>query len=750
MSSLKFVHTNSVGYKSRSRKRIQACENCRRQKRRCVHTISSTVGPARQGSAAPQTAAGFPRAAEEPSIQVVSALPSEQPRQTGRDSTAYQSEPTPRVTSASRHPTNVSSSPGNLRFIGDLNPEVVLLSGTRAESGLSPNAVGVWQPEPLALVSRQESDCATSSPASIFHYMPRLIRGLLLPLIREQCLEVLPPPTDLAALEVFYFNNIHGLLPSIDEQTFTSSLSHAPSRVLQYQTICLLASTEPSLAHHLRLPTREGQLTSAEFGQELLSAMRLNVDMAMVHDKMILIRALTTMSLFGFGRQSIEASSQYFVRAVQISWNIGLHLQRGRDGAQSSQSSLFCYLWAIDKFLAAVHGRPTMMHERDLELSPLRCLDGQPPGFKVLVHIAHVLQDVISLYRPNATVTQIPREAIPSYETILERTDALELPAHHLATLELFYHGVVILSCRQKAEADGPSTLPHPRQHDAASQISSIMMEADLSKLPLLPFVPYCISLSLSIFYRRLRCCKLSKHQREARKAMWQSFEILSRLGHFFWSAAFMAELAQGILVQTSTSTEDLTAAPFLQSNQSMLRPLHGSLSSAPGMSARPGTETSMTDSTVGSFEALPTSQSVLEDFHPSSDLSAVLGSEWDLDRVDCFIADSLDPSVPASYLEIESPHQAREDQELLEISNIAPDASSRTETKRQVVPHHPFLLLLIFRDPTLRDETIGLFECLFILQHAVSRHRNGHAPVYPYASHHSSAIGYHSREAKG
>lgn len=455
MSSLKFVHTNPIGYNSRSKKRTRACENCRRQKRRCVHTPSSTVGPARQGvspsaesdglslspsdaartgtvpqGAAPQIAADFPPAVEEPSIQIASALPNEQPGQ--RDSTVYQSEPTPGVTSEPQHPANVSSSPGNLRFIGDLNPEVVLLSGTRAKSGLSPNAVGVWQPEPLALVSRQESDCATSSPASIFHYMPRVIRGLLLPLVREQCLEVLPPPTDLAALEAFYFNNIHGLLPSIDEQTFAASLAHAPSRVLQYQTICLLASTEPSLAHHLRLPTREGQLTSAEFGQELLSAMRLNVDMAMVHDKMILIRALTTMSLFGFGRQSIEASSQYFVRAVQISWNIGLHLQRGRDGAQSSQSSLFCYLWAIDKFLAAVHGRPTMMHERDLELSPLRCLDGQSPGFKVLVHIAHVLQDVISLYRPNATVTQIPREAIPSFEAILERTDALELPAHHL------------------------------------------------------------------------------------------------------------------------------------------------------------------------------------------------------------------------------------------------------------------------------------------------------------------------------
>lgn len=173
-------------------------------------------------------------------------------------------------------------------------------------------------------------------------------------------------------------------------------------------------------------------------------------------------------------------------------------------------------------------------------------------------------------------------------------------------------------------------------------------MDADSSKLPLLPFVPYCVSLSLSIFYRRLRCCKLSRHQREARKAMWQSFEILSRLGRFFWSAAFMAELAQGILVQTSTSGEDLTAAPLLERNQSISRPLRGSLLT-PGISTRPGTETSMAD-TVGSFEALPNGQSVLEDFHPSSDLSAVLGSEWDLDRVDCFIADSLDPSVPASY----------------------------------------------------------------------------------------------------
>lgn len=394
-------------------------------------STAARTGTTPQSAAPQQTAAGLPPAAEDRSTNVVSPLPDEQPGQ--GDLAAYQSEPTPSAISESQHPANVSSpDTGNLRFIGDLNPEVVLLSGTPTKSGRSPNSVGVWQPEPLALINWQESDCATSSPASIFHRMPRLIQGLLLPLIREQCLEVLPPPTDLAALEAFYFNNIHGLLPSLDEQTFTSSLAHAPSRVLQYQTICLLASTEPSLAPHLRLPTREGLLTAAEFGQELLSAMRLNVDTAMVHDKMILIRALTTMSLFGFGRQSIEASSQYFVRAVQISWNIGLHLRRERDGARSSQSSLFCYLWAIDKFLAAVHGRPTMMHERDLELSPLSCLDGESPGFKVLIHIAHVLQDVISLYRPNATATQIPRDDIPSYETILERTSALELPAHHL------------------------------------------------------------------------------------------------------------------------------------------------------------------------------------------------------------------------------------------------------------------------------------------------------------------------------
>lgn len=129
---------------------------------------------------------------------------------------------------------------------------------------------------------------------------------------------------------------------------------------------------------------------------------------------------------------------------------------------------------------------------------------------------------------------------------------------------------------------------------------------------------------------------------------MWQSFDILSRLGHFFWSAAFMAELAQGILVQTS-NTEDLTTAkPLYELSQSMPRPLRGS-SSAPGASTRPGTEASITE-TVGSFDALPNSQSVSEDFHPSSDLSAVLGSEWNLDRVDCFIADSLDPSVPASF----------------------------------------------------------------------------------------------------
>lgn len=62
-------------------------------------------------------------------------------------------------------------------------------------------------------------------------------------------------------------------------------------------------------------------------------------------------------------------------------------------------------------------------------------------------------------------------------------------------------------------------------------------------QLVLLPFVPYAVSLSLSVVYRDLRHSKIPMHRARSRKALEANCRILESLGEIFWSAAAMANM---------------------------------------------------------------------------------------------------------------------------------------------------------------------------------------------------------------
>lgn len=62
-------------------------------------------------------------------------------------------------------------------------------------------------------------------------------------------------------------------------------------------------------------------------------------------------------------------------------------------------------------------------------------------------------------------------------------------------------------------------------------------------QLVLLPFVPYAISLSLSVNYREMRRSKIPMSRSRAKIAFEANCQILERLGEIFWSAAAMAEM---------------------------------------------------------------------------------------------------------------------------------------------------------------------------------------------------------------
>lgn len=102
--------------------------------------------------------------------------------------------------------------------------------------------------------------------------------------------------------------------------------------------------------------------------------MRLTIDLALVFDSIVLIQALTTMSLFVYGRESLELTSRVLFHAVQLAYAIGLH-QPGDAEQDEKVAGLFGFLWSIDHLHAAIQGRPVVMHEVDMAKNPLTCAE---------------------------------------------------------------------------------------------------------------------------------------------------------------------------------------------------------------------------------------------------------------------------------------------------------------------------------------------------------------------------------------
>lgn len=191
-----------------------------------------------------------------------------------------------------------------------------------------------------------------------------------------------------------------------------------------------------------------------------------------------------------------------------------------------------------------------------------------------------------------------------------------------VATLELFYHAVAILSCRYSS---GPLLETHQtrnnRQISSTMQILSIMEDPEAAdKLVIMPWVPYAVSLSLSAAYSDFRHSKAVTHRSRARQRLAQAYKHLQPLGRVFWSAAFVAEMATKILgeKQVIHGTGDGLSRGASRRASVMQN----------GEQALPG---NLVDST-NPFEAT----------QPLFDI----GNDWNLNDLDGFLEGNLDPSI--------------------------------------------------------------------------------------------------------
>ncbi|KAK1585651.1 fungal-specific transcription factor domain-containing protein [Colletotrichum navitas] len=584
MLNLKFINTTNVPVTKR-KIALHACDACRRRKKRCEHPLGegesppphtvhwrkrgrfATLGSSTAASDSPNAATPIDPCLQyspavvgalstrpedgdasevSESIHVTGSVP---PTMSPRPHVASPSSRSVSLSALAEHSTPRNSSPelkideesiqnNEDRFVGDLNPEGAFLAdspGTRRGYAQS-NSVGVWYSRRN---SKNNLTTELASAVSMDH-------------AEHQFLAVLPKKEHYDQLKKIYLRDVHRILPIMNVDILEEPTSTI-SQVLCKQAVCLAAGCNPSAKPYLTLGEDSSVvLAYSEFALRLSSAIRKALGLGLVKDRVQAVSILVILSLYTHFSQDRHLSAELAAQAVSNAQTVGLHLQnppaRSEDPAYLTR--LFCCVWAMDQLNAAFHGRPVMMHERDLGRDMEACIAEQDSCFRLFLKIIVLLGRIIDLYRPAANNTGcVVMEDLPSFESLVEMTQALGVESRLLASIELLYHGIAILSCRIPVGSTRSEhlSLAYTRQSLSAIKITAIV-EQFANSLSHMTFVPYAVSLSLRVAYRELRSSKVPMLTARSRRQFQSTCKVLKELGGMFRSALVMVDLAEQVI----------------------------------------------------------------------------------------------------------------------------------------------------------------------------------------------------------
>lgn len=439
----KFVETNVDAF-SRKRKQPQrACEACRRKKKKCKHVLE-------QGDELRRDCSSPENSLVEVTNHATSRDDLVKTRMQNNDEASQRSLAIQNNSILSpnnsflqlRNPNSCGASTGirdehtaDSRFIGDMNPEGMLRSATSPENlrgGTADNNVGIWLSQDLAESSQHSESAIMAPPSSLFYGYASPIQKMFLNILEQDCFATLPPQSHRNALIETYFKKFHPIFPVIRKNAFENLPAKNSSRILLEQAICLIASMDFASESHLILSDGTTPLTFRNFERRTLAAMRILIEIGTVTDKVVLMQAMALMSFFTDSQEGSETSSLLIGRAVQYIYSLGLHIEQHENKADEEYAeTLFCCIWVLDRLNAAFQGRPTLMHERDIQRSLRRCFDVQTPIFRLMLYVIELLDQVIKLYRPNYHEMGSIHDFSP-FDDLILRAEATQIHSYQL------------------------------------------------------------------------------------------------------------------------------------------------------------------------------------------------------------------------------------------------------------------------------------------------------------------------------
>lgn len=583
-SALTFVHADVGHFTAGRPSPARACSRCRRAKKRCSHAVRSSDNDRaslNESTVLQAYSPAPPANVQSPVSQDESGRPSKVRKRTVAPSSGETG-----AVATDEFGVSQPDKDQYPQFRGALEPQI-MLSTHRTASQIAGqqarNNVGVW----LAQKSRDSSSTqdirsATGSARSpLYDGLSPSMRGVVIPLLEEECLRERPSEDDIAQLLNIFDNEMQPIFPIVDRSSLDEMSFDEPDRILLVQGVSLLASMNNSSRPFLRLPSSTALLTQREFGSRIHTAMRFIIELGLVEKPVVLSQVLAMMSLFVEGQKGRDKSTQLCAVAIQHVYSLGLHHSNRPSGGRNGYAvRLLCCMWALDRLNAAFHGKPVLMHERDFSIDIQTCIQGQNPCFQLFLRVVTVLDKVIDLYRPHNSSAENDWEVdFPSFEHLITKSNAVQVPLRHLgksnvtllsreqvltiiiASIETLYHATSMLSRRARSwDGYARESNAFLRQTFSALRVPTIVNNEFRYGLPCFPYIPYALLLSTSVAYCEMRQSKVSLYRVRAQKQFRNNCSILRELGAAFWAAAETADVGDSMFRELEKAFATMSA----------------------------------------------------------------------------------------------------------------------------------------------------------------------------------------------
>lgn len=507
------------------------------------------------------------------------------------------------------------------------------------------SGIGIWQapmpPRPNSLISSIPSVQSSSR---------RAVQDMLRSYLWNHCLPCRAPTAEYAVLRRIYFEKMHPLFP-IFEDPSVCIVPDEPTDILVQQVISLAAAADPEAIQHLRVSPNGPLLSRQEFCACLSNSVLTTLDAGIVTDRIWLTRLSAGLSLYTQPTSVEEADTPTLLNSRAVHQMHTLGLQMGTDVGHHKREvvgTLFCCLWALDRLTSAFYGRACLIHERDVAWNIDDIIRAQAPPFRLLLMIISLLDQVIGANRPGTRPPKPILIELPIFEQMVLDAEALRMPSPCLASLEILYQSVAILSTQSPGDVTSSpvaNSASNSRNSLAADRITSIIGEEFAGQLSYMPFIPYGATLSLSVSYRKMRHSKVPMFRNRGKQAFRKNTLLLKSMNDMFWKSKTMVSMAEQVLNEM-----DKTAASLAQENGRMDPPKKAE-SSPPNERAQFQPE---------QFRAAAPTQSVTEagsewmllDTVPDLDLFGHFDPTFDLGAVDAALEGNFDFATSMNWFD--------------------------------------------------------------------------------------------------